>query len=73
MTDKEATQFNQMRTALIEIHKHYRTSSQMGKYAKSIGLDREEAIEYAYDNIQDTAKRAVAGIKAAIAKAEGKR
>lgn len=53
-----------MRDALIEITK-YQTPDKLRKDSeKDWGVDFEEAIEMAYENIQGTAKYAVKGIRA---------
>lgn len=65
MTKKQKEQFNQMRAALIVISKEYETPVQLCKSSKKkYGLSYLETIEMAYENIQDTAKQAVKGIKA---------
>src|ERR1044072_1113919 len=53
-----------MFVALETIAKNYETSSELRKSSKNnYGLDYEEALEMAYDNIQSTAKSAIKGIK----------
>lgn len=65
ITEKQAIQFNLMRQTLIGIHKGYQTANQLRRNSeKEYGLDFDEAIEMAYDNIQLTAKSAVKGVKA---------
>lgn len=65
MTDKEQINYNKMRNALIKISKGYQTASQLRKSSKSMcGLDYEEALEMAYENIQAEASAAVKGVKA---------
>lgn len=64
ITKKQAGQFNQMRIALIKIHKNYMTPAQIERNSpKGMGLDYAEALEMAYENIQDVAKRSSKGIK----------
>lgn len=64
MTPKQATQFNRMRTVLLNIAKGYSTLQQLRRNAeREYGLDFEEAIEYAYENIQHEAKIAVSGVR----------
>jgi len=64
ITKKQIEQFNAMRAALIEIWKGYQTTSQLRRNCeKECGLDYEEALEMAYENIQDLAKAAVKGVK----------
>ena len=64
MTPKQTKQFNLMLYTLKKIASDYQTSSQMRKNAnKDWGVDFEDAIEMAYDNIQQEAKLATKGIK----------
>lgn len=64
MTEKQKQQFNLMRDALIQISKGYMTTKQMRKQSeKEYGLDFQECLEMAYENIQEGAKRIVKGIK----------
>jgi hypothetical protein len=47
---------------LKHIAKNYQTSEQLRRTAeKDYGLDAEEAIEYAYDNVRWDAERAIKG------------
>lgn len=65
MTPKQIQQFNQMRRALTTIAKDYSTTAQLRRESKGAwGLDYEEALEMAYENIQLTAKQALKGVKA---------
>ena len=64
MTKKQAEQFNQMLSTLKRISKHYESSSKIRRTSqKDYALEYEEALEYAYDNIQADAKDACKGIK----------
>ena len=64
MTKIQIENYNKMRNALIEITE-YQTPDKLRKYfEKDWGLDFHEAIEMAYENIQETAKVAVKGIRA---------
>lgn len=64
MTTLQIHQFNTMRAALIKISKGYQTASQIRRDSeKDYGLDFEEAIEMAYENIQMDAARYVKGVK----------
>lgn len=64
MTNKQIKQFNRMQAALTRIAKHYQTPAQLKRGSnKEYGIDGNEAIEYAYENIQYEAKAAVKGIK----------
>lgn len=63
ITKKQAENYNRMLTALRTISKDYQTPDQIRKSSeKEYGLDFDEAIEYAYDNIQGTAKAACSGV-----------
>lgn len=56
-------QQQRMYDAMKEITR-YQTTNQFRKGSNSDwGLDYEEALEMAYENIQETAKRAVKGLK----------
>jgi len=63
MTKKQIENYNKMRRALIEITK-YQTPDKLRKDSeKDWGLEFEEAIEMSYENIQQTAKLAVKGVR----------
>ena len=67
MDPKQKAQFNQMLVALREIATGYQTQTpdQLRKNArKQYGLDGAEAIEFAYENIQEQARQTVKGIRA---------
>ena len=56
ITETQKQQFNLMLSTLRRISKEYQTSDKIRRDAqKEYGLDFEEAIEYAYDNIQGEA------------------
>ena len=64
ITIKQKQQFNSMLNALKKIRKHYQTPAQLRKdSAKDFGLDFDEAIEMAYENIQSEATVACKGVK----------
>lgn len=64
ITEKQAQSFNRMLLALNKISKGYQTPQQLRKGSKGdFGLDFEEAIEMAYENIQNDAKSASKGVK----------
>jgi hypothetical protein len=64
MTPKQIRQWNQMRHTLLRISKQYMNSQKLRKESESeYGLEFEESIEMAYDNIQSEAKAAVKGVK----------
>ena len=66
MTPKQKEQFNKMRATLKRIATGYRTPEQLRRCAeREYGLDADEAIEYAYKNIQQEAKIAVSGVREA--------
>ena len=63
ITKKQAENYNRMLYALRVIGKDYQTSDQLRRDSeKDYGLDFEDAIEMAYDNIQMTAKNGSKGI-----------
>jgi hypothetical protein len=49
--------------ALKRITKYRSPERIRGRYAESVGLSDEEAIEYAYDNVLEEAKRAIKGMR----------
>lgn len=64
MTNDQEIQFNRMLAALKIISEDYQTSEQLrNEGAKQVGLDYEEALEMAYENIQELATRTIKGIK----------
>ena len=66
MTPKQREQFNRMRATLKRIATGYQTPEQLHRSAEhEYGIDSYEAIEYAYENIQQEAKRAVSGVREA--------
>lgn len=66
MTPRQKEQFNRMRGALKRISKGFKTPDQLRKDADSkYGLEYEEAIEMAYENIQSEAAYAVRGVREA--------
>lgn len=65
MTENQRKTFNRMRAALIDISRKYMTSGEMRLKSESYyGLDYAEALEMAYDNIQNAARQAVKGVRA---------
>lgn len=63
MTPKQKEQFNRMRMALRTIAKGYKTPDQIRRTSeRDSGLPYEEELEYAYENIQSIAARAVKGV-----------
>ena len=64
MTPKQKEQFNRMRATLKRIANGYQTPEQLRRNAeREYGLDVSEAMEYAYENIQQEAKRAGLGVR----------
>ncbi|HEU4376267.1 MAG TPA: hypothetical protein VFS02_22430 [Telluria sp.] len=61
MTPKQREQFNRMRLALRCIAKEFQTTTQLRR-SSGDGLVYEERLEYAYENVQAIAKRAVARV-----------
>lgn len=65
MTPKQIEQFNRMRNALRKISMQYQSADQLRKNSeKQYGLRADDAIEYAYENVRNEARSAVAGVKA---------
>jgi hypothetical protein len=66
MTPKQKEQFNRMRSTLKRIATGYQTPAQLCRSAaREYGLDAREAIEYAYENLQQEARNAVKGVREA--------
>lgn len=60
----ELTNEQRMYNALLRIARHYQTPEQMRKSSfRQYGLDYEEALGYAYENIQNEAKNAIHGMR----------
>lgn len=65
MTPKQKSDFNKMRDQLLRISKHTMTTTQLQKDSeKEYGLDYEEALGMAYDNIKWESALVVKGVKA---------
>lgn len=62
MTPKQKEQFNRMRATLKRIATSYMTPAQIQR-DKEAGLDYEEYLEYAYENMQAEAKAACKGVR----------
>jgi len=62
MTPKQKEQFNRMLATLKRITNGYMTPAQIQR-DKDGGLDYEEYLEYAYENIQAEAKAACKGVR----------
>ena len=64
MSEKELLQFKMMHQTLTRIAKDYMTPDQLRrKSQKSFGLDYEEALEYAYENMQQSAKNTLRQVR----------
>jgi len=65
MTPKQKQQFNTMLHTLKKISKHYQTPTQLQRNVKKqYGLDYNEILEMAYENIQQEAKNASRNVRA---------
>jgi len=62
MTQKQKEQFNKMRNTLKRIATGYMTPAQIQR-DKEAGLDCEEYLDYAYENIQAEAKAACKNVR----------
>lgn len=64
MTKEQKEQFNNMLQTLNRIAYHYQTPDDLRESSKSdFGLEYEEAIEMAYENIQSEAFKAIDGVE----------
>lgn len=64
MTKKQQLQFNTMYLTLRRISKVYQTPDRLRRNSeKQYGLEYEEALEMAYENIQNDASFAVKGVR----------
>lgn len=64
MTKIQIGQFNRMRAALRTIAKAYQNPDQLRSNSEKLyGLSYEEALEMAYENIQNIAFEAVKGVR----------
>jgi hypothetical protein len=64
MTPRQVEQFNRMRAALETIAKKYQTVGQLRRSADTYcGLNFEEVLIGAYENIKGTAADAVRGVR----------
>lgn len=67
ITENQKRQFNLMRLTLLKIARHYQTVEQLKIHSKrEYGLDFEEALEMAYENLQNDAAHAVKGVQEII-------
>lgn len=65
ITENQKAQFNRMRSALLIISREYKSTDQLRRESeKQYGLEYEEALEMAFENIQGEAEFAVKGVKA---------
>ena len=63
MTPAQKKNYNQMLATLRRISKYQSTNQLRRDSQKDYGLDYEEALEYAYENIQSEAKAGCKGIR----------
>jgi hypothetical protein len=63
MSEKQRIKYNAMRAALIEIASKYQTPDKLRKSKDAEFLGFDELITMSYENIQETARRAVKGVK----------
>lgn len=64
MTPKQQEQFNRMRATLKRIATGYQTPDQLRRGAeREYGIAADEAIEYAYENMQQEARNAMKGVR----------
>lgn len=64
ITENQALRFNQMLQTLKRISKDYQTPDQLRRNSeKQYGLEYEEALEMAYENVQEEARNASIGLK----------
>ncbi len=63
MTKKQWADYHRMRHALITITKFQSTERLRSKSFEDWGLEYDEAIEMAYENIKEIAKQAVHGVR----------
>lgn len=63
MTTEEKTNYNRMHAMLVKISSDYQTPEDIRVSSKVMGLDYDEALEMAYENIQYEALNMVKNIK----------
>ena len=64
ITEKQAIKFNRVLQTLKRIAKDYQTTDQLRRNSESqYGLEYEEALEMAYENIQVEARAETRGVK----------
>lgn len=64
MTKKQEKDYMKMYHALKVIHAEYQTAQQLIKNSeKDYGVDPQEALEMAYDNIKETARAGIKGVR----------
>jgi len=73
MSDKRIEREQRMYDALRRIAKEYQTPDQLRRQAeKEYGLEFEEALEYAYENIQADAAAAIKGMRRPVQRTTGR-
>jgi uncharacterized protein (UPF0147 family) len=55
MTTEEKTNYNRMHAMLVKISSDYQTPEDIRESSEEMGLDYDEALEMAYENIQSEA------------------
>ncbi len=63
MTAKERKDYNQMKRALARIKMYQSTNALRRDSVKDWGLDYEDALEMAYENVLNEAKQGLKGVK----------
>ena len=63
MTTEEKTNYNRLHAMLVKISSDYQTSQEIRESSEDMGLEYEEALEMAYENIQCEALNIVKNIK----------
>ena len=63
MTPEEKTNYNRMHAMLVKIESDYQTPEEIRESYEDMGLDFDEALEMAYENIQSEALNTVNNIK----------
>lgn len=63
MSPEEKTNYNRMHAMLVKISSDYQTPVEIRESSEDMGLDYDEALEMAYENIQSEALDMVKNIK----------
>lgn len=73
MTPKQQRQFNQMHAALKRIAAYQSPDALTRTALKRYGLNPDEAVSYAYQNIQAEARAGIRGVRPILAQEGGQR